>query len=324
MLKRILIFGTGMLLMTASGALGFLWVRKPDMRPATALKVASTPAIVDRGRYLFQNVLDCDGCHSERDFSRFGGPVIERRRGVGFVFPKEMGLPGIVAAPNITSDRETGIGNWTDGEILRAVREGVSRDGRALFPMMPYEGYRNLSDDDAYALVAYLRTIPAVRNEVPRTKLAFPVNLIIKAAPSPVDAVAAPTLSEELKYGEYLVSIAGCKVCHTRERRGQPVEGMAFGGGHEFRIGTALVRSANITPDTQTGLGKLTEEQFVEKFYQYKDYAKNGSPKVGDDGFTLMPWLGMSQMEAADLRAIYTYLRSVKPVVNSVETHPGK
>lgn len=323
MLKRILIYGVGGLLVTASAALGYLWVKKPNLRPAPSLKVSATPAMVDRGRYLFQHTLDCDGCHSERDFTRFGGPVMEGRRGVGVVFPKEMGMPGIVAPPNITSDRETGIGEWTDGEILRAVREGVSRDGRALFPMMPYAGYRNLSDEDAHALIAYMRTIPAVRNTVPATQLSFPVNLLIKSAPAPVETVTAPDRADKIKYGEYLVNIGGCKDCHTKDNKGQLIEELAFGGGREFKLGTAVVYSANITPDTQTGLGKLSEDQFVEKFYQYKDYVKNGPPKVGDDGFTLMPWLGYSQMEEQDLRAIYAYMRTVKPVVNSVETHPG-
>lgn len=323
MFRKTTIYTIAGLLLSASAALAYLMVRKPALRPAPVLRVTATAATVERGRYLFEHVLDCDGCHSERDFSRFGGPVIEGRRGVGVTFPPEMGLPGRISAPNLTSDSETGLGGWSDGEILRAIREGVSRDGRALFPMMPYAGYRNLSDEDAHSLIAYLRTLPAVHNVLPETQLSFPVNVRIKSAPAPVDSVGAPP-SDPVKYGEYLTLVGGCRECHTKEKRGQLVEELAFGGGREFKIGSAMVVSANITPDTQTGLGKLTESQFLEKFYQYKDYAKHGSPKVGDDGFTLMPWLGFSQMEERDLKAIYAYLRTVKPVVQAVETHPGK
>jgi hypothetical protein len=81
-------------------------------------------------------VAACGDCHSQRHYTRFGGPVIEGGDGLGFAFPKEM-----VVAPNITPDKETGIGNWTDGEVIRAIREGVSRDGQALFPLMPYAAF---------------------------------------------------------------------------------------------------------------------------------------------------------------------------------------
>jgi mono/diheme cytochrome c family protein len=322
MLKRIVYLAAG-LSMAAGAALAWLWLRGPAMRPAPSLKVSATPAAVERGRYLYENLLECDGCHSERDFSRFGGPVVEGRRGAGQTFPPEMGLPGSVSAANITMDKETGLGGWTDGEILRAIREGVSRDGRALF-MMPYTFYRTMSDEDAFALIAYMRTLSPVRNTLPPTTIDFPVNLLFKLAPAPVETVAAPDRSDKVKYGAYLVGIAGCKECHSPFVRGEVVEEMAFAGGREFRIGSARVLSANITPDTQTGLGKLSADQFVEKVYQYKDYVKNGPPKVGNEGFTLMPWLAYAGLEEGDLRAMHAYLRTVKPIVNSVETHPDQ
>ncbi len=84
------------------------------------------------------------------------------------------GLPGQIFAANITPDKETGIGNWTDGEKIRAIREGISKDGHMLFPMMPYPNYRFLSDTDVQSLVAYMNTVPQVRNYVPRSKINFP------------------------------------------------------------------------------------------------------------------------------------------------------
>ena len=98
----------------AGSAIAFLFARQPDTAPAATLRVEPTADRLARGKYLY-TLADCDGCHSERDFSRFGGPVVAGRHGVGSVLPKEMGLPGVVAAPNITPDRETGIGAWTDG-----------------------------------------------------------------------------------------------------------------------------------------------------------------------------------------------------------------
>jgi len=89
-------------------------------------------------------------------------------------------MPGMVVAANITPDRETGIGGWTDGEKIRAIREGVDRDGRVLFPMMPYGNYRLMSDEDVYAVVAYINSLPAVRNPLPATAIKFPVSLLIK------------------------------------------------------------------------------------------------------------------------------------------------
>ncbi len=153
---------------------GYFLVLKPERAEPSRVKVAATKARIERGEYLFR-LADCDGCHSGRDFSRFNGPVIEGRRGAGMMFPASFGLPGTVVAPNITNDPETGIGKWTDGEKIRAIRDGVSRDGRPLFPMMPYQFYRHMSDDDVESLVAFLNTLPPVKNALPPTRIAFPV-----------------------------------------------------------------------------------------------------------------------------------------------------
>src|SRR5262249_41965389 len=154
------------------------------------------------------------------DESRFGRPVVEGGWGRGSVFPAELGLPGTVVASNVTPDRETGLGAWTDGEIIRAIREGISRDGRALFPMMPYTNYRRMSDADVYAIVAYLKSLPAVRNPLPKNSLNFPVSLLIKSVPQPSGSVPPPNQENKLKYGEYLVTMGGCADCHTQENHG--------------------------------------------------------------------------------------------------------
>jgi mono/diheme cytochrome c family protein len=325
MVKRILLSILAIVILVPGAGLAYLYLRKPAQAPPSAIQVPMTPERIARGKYLFEAVVDCDGCHSQRDYTRIVGPVVPEGRGRGNVMSELIpALPGRVVAPNITPDRETGIGAWTDGEKIRAIREGVGRDGRALFPMMPYEGLRHLSDEDVQALVAFLNTLPAVRNPLPKTELAFPVNLMIKGVPQPVGSVPPPDRFNRLKYGEYLAAVASCEVCHTPTNRGQPLPGKRYAGGEKFDApALGVVYTANITPDLETGIGKWSEDFFLKKFYDYKEYAVSGPPKVtGRDQFTVMPWLVFSRMTPEDLGAIYTYLRTVQPVVNAVETHP--
>ena len=323
MQKKIVLSVVLVVVLVAGGGLGYLLLRKPAMRAPSDIKVETTSARLARGKYIFENISDCTGCHSERDFSKFGGPVVEGGRGKGTVFPPELGLPGTVVAPNITPDVETGIGAWTDGEILRAMREGVAKNGRPLFPLMPYGDLRRLSDEDVYSVVAYLNSLPPVKHAVPRTKLNFPVSLLVKGSPKPLDGpVPPPDLTSPVKYGQYLVTVAGCADCHTPAEKGQIVESQRFAGGQEFRLGPYLAVSANISPDPETGIGAWTEERFVNKFVNYRAFAQGTPPKMSQANFTLMPWLGFSQLPVEDLKAIYAYLRTVAPQSNKVETHP--
>jgi mono/diheme cytochrome c family protein len=306
----------------AGSGFGYLYWREPSIAPASDVKVDMSPQRIARGKYIFESVADCDGCHSLRDFSRFGGPVIESGRGQGILMPPEMGLPGRVAARNITPDKETGIGNWTDGEKIRAIREGISKDGHALFPMMPYQNFRQMSDEDVYSLVAYLNSLPPVKNAVPKTEIEFPVSLLIKSAPQPAGSVPEPDRADKVKYGEYLVTMAGCPICHTPSDKGQPRKGMRLAGGETFRFPGVVVVSANITPDPETGIGRWSEQDFLDKFYQYREYVESGAPKVAEESFTLMPWLAFSQKPQEELSAIYAYLKSQPAVYHAVETHP--
>lgn len=303
----------------------YLVMKSPKTAPPSSIKVQLTPERVERGRYLATYVVDCFGCHSDRDFSRFGGPIKAGGAAVGGPLPLE-GLPGTVIAPNITPDPETGIGAWTDGEILRAFREGIGRDGRALFPLMPYPGYRYLSDEDSQAVVAYLRSLPPVKRKQAPTKINFPVNLFIKDVPQPAPSVPPPNKADKLAYGKYLVTVAGCIECHTPVEKGQPIPGKEYAGGRLFAMAGSPLRvySANITPDNDTGIGVWTEERFVQKIRSYKPYAENGSPVVGPESFTLMPWLVLCNLTDEDLSAIYAHLRTIRPVSNAVEKWKGQ
>jgi mono/diheme cytochrome c family protein len=318
-MRKLLRFGgyaAGCVAVIVGAGVGYLFVRQPSAARPPAIQVEPTPERLARGKYIF-NLTDCDGCHSQRDFTRFAGPVVEHGRGIGFVFPAEVGLPGLVAAPNITPDRETGIGAWTDGEKIRAIRDGVSRDGRALFPMMSYPRFRHMSNEDVYSLVAYLNTLKPVKHRVPRTKLKFPVALLIKGEPKPAGNVPAPDRSNKLKYGEYLATLAGCAECHTARDGGAPLA-----GGQVFRFPGMAVVSPNITPDPTTGIGRWSEEYFLERFYQYEEYVRRGSPKAAAESFTVMPWLNFAQLPPEDLKAIYAWLMSQPAVSKAVDTRP--
>lgn len=301
----------------------YLVIRRPASAAPSKVKVAMTPERIERGQYLFTTLLDCDGCHSERDFTRLGGPVVADGRGKGAFLPLQ-GLPGQVNAPNITPDTETGIGAWTDGEKIRAIREGISKDGHMLFPLMPYPGYRYLSDSDVEALVAYMNTLPAVRNYMPRSSISFFVSMMVKGVPAPVTR-RIPDVDPDGGeiYGEYLVSIAGCEECHTQQKMGQEDTSMRFAGGRLFAMPVGRVISSNITPDKDTGIGKWDFIRFRDRMHIMRQYKDTGLLKVGPERFTLMPWIAYSDLTDHDLEAMLLYLKSRRAITNFVAPHPG-
>ena len=320
---KVVLWIVGAIVVVAGGAVAFVLLAKPTTAAASNVKVEITAARLHRGRYIFENLASCEDCHSQRDGTRFSSPIEPGTGGRGFVWPAELGLPGKVVSPNITPDVETGIGSWTDGEILRAVREGVSKNGRALFPFMPYQQFRSMSDEDAYSLVAYMRRMQPIKSKMAVTKLDFPVSFFSRLAPQPVGGVVqAPPKTNRLGYGKYVATVGGCIVCHTRMDKGKTVDGMEFAGGVEFTVGPWFVRSANISPDPDTGIGKWSEDKFVAKFKGNANLMFESAPKTVQANFTIMPWMAYSQLEDEDLRAIYTFLRSVKEVQHSVEVHP--
>lgn len=321
MWKKIIGYSLLSVLSVAGAGFAYLYFRTPASAPPSNIKVDSSPERVVRGTYIFM-VSDCDGCHSKANEKLYDNPPVEGMRAAGQIFP-DPGAPGRIVVANITPDIETGIGNWTDGEKIRAIREGISRDGHMLFPIMPYTHYRHMSDDDVQALVAYLNTLPPVRNSLPSTKVDFPVSLMVKGVPSPVtEPVKNPDRSNKQLYGEYLATLGSCDTCHTPEERGQIIVSKRFSGGRRFAIGDKVVVSANISPDKQSGIGDWSLDRFQQRFYKHKEHA--GKPRVDADPekFSIMPWDNLSQLPPADLEALYVYLMSRLPIENKVESHP--
>jgi mono/diheme cytochrome c family protein len=307
-----------------AGGIAWLALRKPASRPASAEKIETTPQRVARGEYLVEHVSDCLGCHSDH-IDRFGYPVKPGTEGQGgFIFDKKLGFPGIVAAQNITSDPATGLGQWTDGEILRAFREGVDRNGNALFPMMPYQHLRNMCDEDAKSVVAYLRTLKPIQHTVPQKHIEFPVNLLVKFAPQPITApVNAPDRKNSVAYGKYLTTIGGCYECHTpHDDHNALIAEKAFTGGWEMRGPWGRNFTANLTPHPESFIGRATKAEFIGRFRAFAAMDASTSPAVPAGRNTIMPWLAFSKMTDEDLGAIYDYLKTLKPVANKVNTFP--
>lgn len=282
----------------------------------------STKKMVERGRYLAHNVSLCIDCHSQRDFNQFSGPPVAGTEGMGGeIFNEMLGVPGVVYARNITPDTVNGIGKWTDEEIARAISRGFSKNGDTLFPMMPYPHYNGLSRDDVYSIIAYLRTLKPHNNKVPDRKLMIPMSLAYPPLRSAsLEANVKPDVSDMVKYGEYMVNAAACMDCHTPMEKGQFVMPKYMAGGRFFDFGSFKVNTANITPDSTTGIGKWSEEMFLEKFKLYRDKAAY-SANPGKNN-SIMPWTLYAQMDDFDIKAIYRYLRTIPAVPNLVEKYP--
>ncbi len=295
----------------------------PNVPPAREVTLPSDPESLARGKYLAENVALCTDCHATRDWTKFAGPVDPAKRGQGGErFDRETaGLPGSIHAPNITP---FGIGAYTDGELVRAVTTGVARDGRALFPIMPYLNYGRLDESDVHAMLAYVRSLAPIERSVPSRSLDVPLNLIVRTIPQPAAFAPRPLADDRVAYGKYLVTAAACVDCHTPIEQGQRVPDMDFAGGMEFGHPTLgyRVRSANITPDATSGIGQWTEQQFVDKFKAFETPDPRPLTDAEQRQQTSMPWSRYGGMTREDIGAIYAYLRTVKPVLHRVDKWP--
>ena len=314
---KILAIIIGVLLIAVAGIASYLKFGLPDVGPAPDIKVAKTQEAVARGEYLAHHVMICMDCHSTRDWSRFSAPPIEGTLGKGGdIFDRNMGFPGVYYARNITP---YGIGDWTDGEVFRAITSGVKKDGSPIFPVMPHKSYGQLAEEDIYAVIAYLRTLAPIENKVPDPESDFPMNFIINTIPAKARLTDKPATSNPVAYGKYLVTAAACFDCHTPFEGGKFEEEKAFAGGRSFPLPAGLLTSANITPDSETGLGSWSKETFIQKFSMYRDSAvANKKLDFMKEFNTIMPWTVYSGMTDDDLGAIYAYLRTLKPIKHKI------
>jgi mono/diheme cytochrome c family protein len=259
-----------------------------------AAQAGETP--LERGRYLVTSLAACGNCHTQQGPQ---GPLPDMALAGGLAFDEK---PFTAFSSNITPDPETGIGQWTDAQITRAIREGRRPDGSLIGPPMPIGLYRGLSDTDVRAIVAYLRTVPAVRHIAPKSLYRMP--LPTSYGP-PVGRVADVPRSNKVGYGRYLAGpVAHCMECHSKPGpQGPDLKSGLGAGGMVFHGPWGESTATNLTP---TGLGKWTDEQI-------KTAITTG---VRPDGKRLKPPMGTAyyaKMTPADLGAIVAYLRSLPP-----------
>lgn len=293
--------------------------------PKASATEDSVKKVLERGSYLANHVAACIHCHSTRDFSKYSGPVTPGTEGGGgdlFDHTILDAIPGTLYGKNITPDPETGIGTWTDEEILRAITQGINKKGDTLFPIMPYVNFNRMAKEDLVSIIAYIKTLKPIKNKIPARQLMIPISMAYPASAlqNSVDSNMRPPETDKIKYGEYMSNMADCATCHTPIIKGETDFARMFGGGNTFNVHSFKVTSANISTDTATGIGKWTEEMFLAKFIPYRD--KKNYNFIADKANTIMPLSEYAGMKDDDLKAIYAYLQTVKPINNKIEKYP--
>ena len=292
-------------------------------KPAYAAQPVQQDDPVARGKYL-ATIAGCTSCHTP-DRAEFQNPqtlTFEQISTIAFDAHQaedtekllaggrafDLGPAGVVYSRNITPDEETGIGAWTDEQIKLSIRTGASADGSVLFPVMPYHVYNAMADEDLDAIVAYIRSVPAVKNEVPERTVStegmptLPFN----------DGILAPDPSDLAARGAYLVNnIMGCTDCHTPvdPNTGAPQMEKYLAGRQPYEGPWGIVYGGNITPDEETGLGTWSEAELQRALL-------NG---IGKDGrrLILMPWYAYAGLNPQDTEAVIYYLKNTLPAVHN-------
>jgi len=263
--------------------------------------IAQTP--LERGSYLVNAVMACDGCHTPRGP---GGVFVMEKRFSGGM--QTWDTPAyLVKGSNITPDRDSGLGAWSDAEIKRALTEGTHRLGRPISPQMPFAFYKILTPRDLDATVAYLRSVAPVVNAVqaPVYKAAMRVDLV----PDAVKPFTEDALRDPVKRGFYLATIAHCMLCHSRRPDGVQDYQNSWGkGGYVFTEPWGSAMAPNITSHPKSGLGAWTDTEI-------KRALTHG---VSRDGRAFKPPMArqnyFSRMTEEDLNAIVAWLRTIPSI----------
>jgi mono/diheme cytochrome c family protein len=311
MIRKILKY-TGIIVLSVIVLLVVVVLMRQDMTydaPYPSVSASSDSAVIARGKYLVYGPAHCADCHidpSKSDSVRAGFEV-QLTGNLAFELPV-----GTFYTRNITPDKETGIGNWTDPELARAFRYGVKRDGRVLFDFMPFH---DASDEDLTAIISFLRSQKPVKHKVPE----HDVNMLGKVVKAFMIKPVGPSgeVPRSVKkdtsaaYGKYLTwSIANCRGCHTpRDEMTGAFIGEEFAGGSDIEGFT----TANLTPHKSGRIYGWSQEQFIQRFREGRKIAK--SP---------MPWNSFSKISDDELKAIYNYLQTIKPVPTKIETQLAK
>lgn len=280
-----------------------------ELAPGSAAPQEGGKELVERGQYIFAVAGGC-ACHTVP-------------RGTPHVGGRAFPIPfGTVYASNITPDKETGLGSWSDKEILNAITRGVRPNGERLLPVMPYEAYSGMAEEDVEALIAYLRILKPVRKETPKLKAWFPFyrSLLVPLWLRLFGHISTPppkAPKDGIERGRYLVDyVSVCGDCHTpRNFLGVPNRALYLAG---IKVGPLGDELPNITPDKRTGIGEWSRDEIAELIL-------TGIKPNLDNVQGLMEEVieGVSQgyknMTRADALAIADYLKSIRPTANKIK-----
>jgi mono/diheme cytochrome c family protein len=326
MIKKILLGLLAIIVIVIVGFVAFVqlsWDKTYDI-PYPDLAVSTDSAVIARGNYLVNGPAHCVICHvgSFDDMIKADeGHVVSLQGGVAF----PMGPIGTMYTANLTPDKETGLGRYTDGQVFRMMRHAVRPNGMStLSVLMPFW---NMADEDLVAVVSYLRSLEPVKNPVPLNEWTFMGKAVRSMAPTfepiknPTPPARAPEMAPTIERGRYLANyVANCVGCHTnRDIMTFEAIGPEFAGGMEFEpfpeLHKALgvdedlwTRSTNLTPHPKSALARFkTPEEWIARFRQGRVLLH--SP---------MDWGPFSRMTDEDLTAIWLYLNSLEPVDNEI------
>ncbi|HEV8659449.1 MAG TPA: c-type cytochrome [Thermoanaerobaculia bacterium] len=272
---------------------------------------ATSDTTVARGESIVRNVAVCGQCHAADPEHDVDGPLSGGKEFRDWRI-------GVARASNLTPDNATGLGTWSDAEIVRALRNGQRQDGRLLAPVMPYEWFHEMSDDDAFAVARYLKSLAPARHEVKQSpSFWFKLGKLF-LGPKPAITASAPPRGATAEYGRYLSQHVGlCAECHTPRGgiRSTPDKNQLFAGMANPPKGFPA-KPSNLTPDVETGIGRWTETDFLQTL-------RSGVNPSGRSLKPFMPWRQIRRMSDDDLRAIYRYLRTLRPIRNEVRRRPS-
>jgi hypothetical protein len=306
------------LLLGIIGIISYLKLALPNVGNAPEISIKADSAMIKRGEYLAFHVMLCMDCHSKRDWTAFSGPYEKGTEGRGGeIFDQTMNFPGSYTSKNITP---TNLKDWTDGEIFRAITTGVNKHGKALFSVMPYTHYGTMDSMDILSVIAYIRTLKPIESKIAESVPDFPLNFLLNTIPQKAKLTKIPPKSDTVAYGAYLTNAAACYDCHTKQEQGKYFDELAYAGGFEFKFPNGnIVRSVNITPDKETGIGNWDKATFLSRFQTYRDSSQMNRKVKSTDFNSVMPWTMYAGMTDADLSAIFAYLKTMKPIKQSVE-----
>lgn len=304
-IKKVLAW-TGILLLVLILGIGVIAATRQNQKyeaPYPDIKASAAPAVIARGRHLVLNVAHCVGCHSTANVVSIDFNTVDVPLSGGRLFDLPVGK---IYSKNITPDTETGIGNYSDAEIARALYYGVHPDGTVVYDFMPFH---NVSKEDMTAIISYLRTQKPVKNKVPENKLNVIGNLVKAFMIEPVgpegEIPATVKKDTTAEYGRYLAMyVAECNGCHTERNMAGAFVGEPFAGGKPMEAkGYPPLTPPNLTPDPGSRIYGWSQETFINRFRMGKLIP-----------YSHMHWSSFKHMTDDELKAIYKFLQTLKPV----------